>query len=363
MKYQDEYRDKDKVRKVLEKIKEISKKRVSLMEVCGTHTMSIFRNGIKDVLPKNIRLLSGPGCPVCVTPNEYIDKAIELARRKNTVVVTFGDMVKVPGTSSSLEKEKADSGDVRIVYSPSEAVTFAEKEKNKEIVFLGVGFETTSPTVAAAILEAKEKGLKNFSVLCGHKLIPPAIEALLRSKDVDIDGFMLPGHVSVIIGERAYKFVAFNYRKPAVIMGFEPLDIMTGIYMLVYQIEGNNALIANQYKRAVTYAGNVAALEMMDKVFAVADSQWRGLGNIAKSGFKIREHYSDFDAEKKFDTLLAKVAASKEDKNCICGDVLKGTKTPLDCKMFGKACTPEDPKGACMVSSEGTCAAYYKYRV
>ena len=358
MKYQDEYRDKDKARKIVEKIKELSKKRVNFMEVCGTHTMSIFRHGIKGMLPGNIRLLSGPGCPVCVTPNEYIDKAVELARKKDVVVVTFGDMIKVPGTSSSLEKEKSDKKDIRIVYSPSEAVSIAEKEKNKQVVFLGVGFETTSPTVAAAILEAQEKKIKNFSVLCAHKLIPPAIEALLGSKKVKIDGFILPGHVSVIIGERPYKFIAFKYGKPAVIMGFEPVDILSGIYMLVYQVESNNALIANQYKRAVHYEGNAAAIEMMDRVFERADSEWRGIGIIPNSGLKIRDAFSEFDAEKKF---VIKTARSKEKKGCICGSILRGEKTPEECKLFRKICTPENPMGACMVSSEGTCAAYFKY--
>jgi len=359
MKYIDEFRDSELAQKVAEKIRKIlGSKKITLMEVCGTHTVAIFRSGIKSLLPKNIHLLSGPGCPVCVTPNHYLDKAIAYARGKDTILATFGDMMRVPGSSSSLEKEKANGSDIRVVYSPDEVLNIAENNPKKKAILLGVGFETTSPTIAVTVCEAEKKGLKNFFLLCGHKIIPPALEALVNTKELNVEGFILPGHVSTIIGSLPYEFVAQKYNVPGVIAGFEPLDILQAIYMLVRQVIENRAEIEIQYTRSVKKEGNPIAQEFLSNVFDVTDSVWRGIGLIPKSGYKLKERYQQFDAET---NIPVEVEKTKEKPGCICGQVLQGLKTPLDCPLFAKVCTPEEPVGACMVSSEGTCAAYYKY--
>lgn len=362
MKYIDEFRDKkisehlsDKIKKTVER----SNKKITLMEVCGTHTTAIFRAGIRSLLPSNINLLSGPGCPVCVTPNYYLDKAIAYSKLPDVIITTFGDMVRVPGSSSSLEEEKGGGGDIRIVYSPLESTKIAKENLSKRVIFLGVGFETTAPLVASTILEAKDGNLKNLFVLSGHKLIPPAMISLLESKDVRVDGFICPGHVSTIIGADPYYPVARKYSVPSVITGFEPADILKGILMLITQIvNGMEPKVEIAYARVVNKEGNKRALSVMKKVFRVEDSEWRGMGVIPDSGLFIRDEYSDFDVEK---NIEVQVEETKEHPGCICGEILRGVKTPVECSLFSKVCDPEKPVGPCMVSSEGTCAAYYKY--
>lgn len=359
MKYIDEFRNNQLAQSLAKKIKETAKDRkTTLMEVCGTHTVAIFRSGIKSLLPENLHLLSGPGCPVCVTPNYYLDKAIAYARLKDTIIVTFGDMLRVPGSSSSLEKEKANGSDIRIVYSTIDALEIAENNPKKKIIFLAVGFETTSPTIAVAIIQAKKKNLKNFYILCGHKIVPPALEALANTKELGVEGFILPGHVSTIIGSRPYEFVAKKYKVSGVIAGFESVDILQAIYMLVKQVTEGKAKIEIQYTRSVKEEGNLKAQSLLKEVFTITDSNWRGIGVIPNSGYKLNDKYSEFNIE---ENLSAEVEKAKENPGCICGKVLQGLKTPLDCPLFAKVCTPEEPVGACMVSSEGTCAAYYKY--
>jgi len=363
MKYIIEYRNKDISQKIADRINNLLKGYkgdISLMEVCGTHTHSIFRSGIMDLLSDKIGHLSGPGCPVCVTPNKYIDTAIAYSRLPDTIITTFGDMIKVPGSTSSLEKEKASGGTVRIIYSPLESLEIAKNNPDKKIVFLGVGFETTAPLVASTILSAKDENIKKFFVLSGHKLIPPAMTALLESKEIKIDGFICPGHVSAIIGEKPYFPIVKKYGIPSVIIGFEPIDLLEGIEMLIKQITvGEKPSVENQYKRIVRREGNEKALSLTNKVFEIKDSPWRGLGVLPKSGLYIKETYSDFDAEKH---IKCQVEKTKEHPGCICGKVLCGTKKPYECKLYAKVCAPENPIGPCMVSSEGTCAAYYKYK-
>lgn len=341
---------------IIKKIQDIKlAHRVNLMEVCGTHTMQIAKYGIKELLPANVNLISGPGCPVCVSPIDYIDKAVFLAKQKDVIVTTFGDMIKVPGTNSSLEKINAETGNVKIVYSPIDALEIAKKNKSKKVIFLAVGFETTVPTIAATILAAKRDRINNLYILEANKVIPEALEALIVDKQINIDGFILPGHVSTIIGAIAYE----NLDISGVITGFEDYDILDGIYMLLKQILENRKKIEIQYKRSVRYEGNSEAKKIIKEVFDKADSNWRGVGVIPNSGLSLRDEFIKFSAEKLFEISIPK---SKENKACICGAILKGLKNPKDCKLFGKICTPEDPKGACMVSSEGTCAAEYKYR-
>ncbi len=327
------------------------------MEVCGTHTMAIFRNGIKEILPANINLISGPGCPVCVTPIFYIDEIIALSRKNDFIITTFGDMIRVPGSTSTLEKEKANGADIRIVYSILDALEVALNSPSKKIIFMGIGFETTSPTIASTIIKAEEEKISNFFVLSVAKIIPPAMQALLESGEVDIDGFICPGHVSTIIGSRPYNFIATQYGIPCVIGGFEPLDILQTIFMLVRQIEESDAKIEIQYQRVVKPEGNKIALEKLSKVFKVVDSEWRGMGEIPLSGLEIRDEYAQYNA-RKFNVIVEK---TQEFIGCRCGEVLRGIIAPPECPLFRKVCNPEDPKGACMVSSEGTCAAYYKY--
>ncbi|MEE9419861.1 MAG: hydrogenase formation protein HypD [Desulfatiglandaceae bacterium] len=358
MKYIDEYRDGTVSRGLSRKIKETSRKPVRLMEICGTHTMSIFKHGLRSLLPETIDLVSGPGCPVCVTAMEEIDRSVKLARSPGVVVTTFGDMLRVPGTRSSLDEEKAGGADVRLVYSTFDALKIAGEVPQKEVVFLGIGFETTAPTVAAAIKTAHQNQLPNFSVLSAHKLLPPAMEALLSGGDLDIYGFICPGHVTTIIGTSAYEVVASQYHIPCVVVGFEPIDILQGILMLVEQVETGRAEVEIQYVRGATPGGNPGALRVMKEVFEPCDSPWRGLGTIPGGGLAIRAGFSALDAKTRFDL---DVPPAKEPPGCCCAEILRGTARPLDCKLFRKVCSPRNPVGPCMVSSEGTCAAYFKY--
>lgn len=362
MKYMDEFRVAATARGVIEKIGKVSTKEVSIMEICGTHTHTISRYGIRQALPPNIRLISGPGCPVCVTAASDINMIIEFCRSRDDVIITtFGDMMRVPGTGSTLQEEKARGSDVRVVYSPLGSLEVAAENPDKEVVLYAVGFETTAPTVAATILLARDRGLKNFSVLSLHKLTPPAMRALMDSGEVRIDGFLCPGHVSAIIGADAYRFLASDFGAPSVVAGFEPLDALQAIYMLIVQLEEGRRDIEIQYSRVVDWDGNLKAQAIMDEVFEPCPSLWRGIGEIPASGLAIRKEFSEFDAETRFEIESEGVDA--EPLGCACGSVLKGLMGPVDCALFGAACTPETPVGPCMVSSEGTCAAYYKYRM
>ncbi len=357
MKYIDEYRDKEKVKLLIEEIKKVSKHPVTLMEVCGGHTMSIQKFGIPSLLPQTVNLISGPGCPVCVSDRKYIDQAIAYLRLPGTIITTYGDLIRVPGSSSSLDKEKSQGRDVRVVYSVLDALDIAEKNPDKNVIFLGIGFETTTPGSAVGILNAKKLGLKNFYLYSAHKVMPPAMEALI-DEDVKIDGYIGPGHVSVITGTGIYQFIPEKYGLGVVVSGFEPTDILQTILMLVKQFEEKRPAVEIQYTRAVKPKGNLQAQKMIDEVFEPRDDWWRGLGVLKKSGLKVREKYSDFDAEVCFEV---EVEPTRHDKACICGEVLKGIAKPFECKLFGKACTPFDPVGPCMVSSEGACHAYYRY--
>ncbi|MBU1711872.1 MAG: hydrogenase formation protein HypD [Proteobacteria bacterium] len=358
IKHADEYRDPEISRKIVEQINNLSKKNIRLMEVCGTHTMSIFRNGIRNLIPGSISLLSGPGCPVCVTAQSEIDAFIEISRVPDTIITTFGDLMRVPGTESSLQKERAAGKDIRMVYSTFDAIEIARKNPQKKVVFLGVGFETTAPTVAASIMSARDMKIGNYFVYSAHKTVPQALFALMKTEGMKIDGFILPGHVSVIIGTRAYSTFFQQFRMPCVVAGFEPSDILQAILMLIGQIEDGKPELENAYKRAVSFDGNEKAVKIMNDVFEPADVAWRGIGIIPGSGLKIRDEFSDYDAMKQFEIIEKD---SKEPKGCACGEILTGLKTPVECPLYKKICTPVDPVGPCMVSSEGTCAAYYKY--
>ena len=331
---------------------------INLMEVCGTHTVSIARAGIKSILPDNIHLISGPGCPVCVTANADIDKVIAITRAPDVILTTFGDMTRVPGSSSSLLAEQAKGADVRIVYSPLDALQIAQENEDKQVVFVGVGFETTTPLIAATIKRANALGLENFSIFVAHKNMPGALEEIVSDEEVQVDGLILPGHVSVVIGTKPYAFLAEKHHIPGVVTGFEPVDILRGIEMLVSQIARGNARIENAYSRAVEENGNVAAMATINEVFDTCDAEWRGLGVIAGSGYKIKSEYEKFDAWKRFDL---EVEETVEPKGCKCGEVLRGIIPPSECPLFRKVCTPENPVGPCMVSSEGSCAAYFRY--
>jgi len=357
----DEFSDSKKTQILTKKIKDIAKgikEEITLMEVCGTHTVAIFKSGIKSILPDNMKLISGPGCPVCVTPNQYLDRAIALSGLDDLILTTFGDMMKVPGSSSSLEKEKTKGQDIRIVYSTMDALKIAQENPNKKVIFLGVGFETTAPTVAFALKEAKSKRIGNFFVLSAHKLIPPALRFLVQSKDLNVNGFICPGHVSTIIGTKPYEFLVNEFNIPCVISGFEPLDLFQSLYILLNQLKTKEAKVDNQYFRAVKKNGNHKALNLIDAVFEKEDSVWRGIGIIPRSGLAIKDEYQEFDAQKKIAVQLEK---SQEPKGCLCGLVIQGKRTPLDCSFFAKRCTPQSPVGPCMVSSEGSCQAYFKY--
>jgi len=358
LKHIEEYRDSKISKNLIEKIKTTSKRNIRLMEVCGTHTVSIFRSGIRSVLPDTISLLSGPGCPVCVTDQKEIDAFIELSRIDGVIVTTFGDLMRVPGTISSLQQERAEGRDIRMVYSTFDALEVARNNPDKKVVFLGVGFETTAPTVAASILQAAGSKVENYSVISAHKLVPPALEALMGLEDVNLDGFILPGHVSVIIGLDAYRPFFEKYHTPCVVAGFEPADILLAVSMLSEMIETGKPGLANAYPRAVTEAGNPKARQILRHIFEPDDSCWRAIGMIPRSGLKIRDEFAVHDALKEFDI---RVPDPKIPAGCDCGEILIGKKSPPQCKLFRKVCTPMDPVGPCMVSTEGTCAAYYKY--
>jgi hydrogenase expression/formation protein HypD len=357
MKFIDEFRDKEIARGLIQRIRAISTRPIQLMEVCGTHTVSFFRYGIRGMLPPHLRLISGPGCPVCVTPNADIDLAIALSRRKGVILAVFGDMMKVPGSTSSLQKEKAEGRDIRIITSSLQALRIAEENPRKEVVFFAIGFETTSPTIAVALLQANRERIRNLYFLNSQKRIPSTIRALLNSEKVRIDGFILPGHVSVVIGSEPYRFIQELFNLPAVITGFEPLDVLQGVWMLTKQIEEKRADLEIQYKRAVHEKGNPVALSRIDEAFEKDGALWRGLGWIPDSGYAFREALEDRDAR----NLEVEVEPPREHPGCLCGEVLQGARTPLDCGLFRKSCTPENPIGPCMVSLEGTCATYYRY--
>jgi len=357
MKYIDEYRDKSIVLDLVNNIRAISKKEIALMEVCGGHTMSIQKFGIPSLLPFNIRLVSGPGCPVCVSSRKFIDKAIVYAGMKDVIITTFGDLIRVPGSESSLEKEKANGADIRIIYSPLMAIELAKQNPEKKVIFLGIGFETTSPTSAAAVVNAYREKVNNFYLFSSHKIMPPAMAALI-DEGVRINGYICPGHVSTITGSGIYEPIAKQYNLGCVISGFEPVDILQTIFMLVKQFEEGEAKVEIQYKRIVKPEGNVKAQQIINDVFELRDDWWRGLGTIPKSGLMIREKYGNWDAER---MIPVNVPEPEEPKGCICGEILKGLKNPKECKLFGKTCTPSNPIGACMVSSEGACQAFYKY--
>ncbi|AGK96883.1 hydrogenase formation protein HypD [Clostridium pasteurianum] len=358
MKYVDEFRNGDYSKSLVKLIQNITDKKINIMEVCGTHTMAIFRYGIRDILPSNINLISGPGCPVCVTPQSYIDTALELTSNKDVIIATFGDMIRVPGKKASLMKRKAEGADIRIVYSPMDALTLAQNNPLRKIVFLSVGFETTTPMTAVTAIEARKQGVKNLFFLTAHKIVPPAMRALVDDKELNISGFLLPGHVSAVIGKEPYEFLSSEYSIPGVITGFEPLDILKGLNTLINMINNRDHNIINEYKRIVRNDGNSQAIEYLHKVFEVSDSTWRGIGTIPNSGYTFNREYEEFDAIKHFNIDYKEYDGSP---GCRCGDILKGKITPLQCPLFKKACTPENPVGSCMVSSEGTCAAYYRY--
>ncbi len=352
------YRDAAVARALTAKLRTHTTRPVNLMEVCGTHTVAIFRHGIRQLLPANVNMLSGPGCPVCVTANGDLDKAIGLALTPGATLCTFGDMLKVPGSYSSLQRARSQGADVRVVYSPLDALRLAEQHQDRQIVFYGVGFETTAPTVAASIVEARRRGLTNYSVASVHKVVPPALRALLQASEVHIDGFLMPGHVSAIIGSQAYEFIAREFGIPCVVGGFEPLDILQALDMLLTQIAAGQAKVEIAYTRAVRPQGNPAALRIMAEAFAPVDAAWRGIGVIPGSGLALRTELGSFDALRRFPLDLPE---PRENKRCRCGEVLRGVLRPPQCPLFGKSCTPENPVGPCMVSFEGTCSAWFQY--
>ena len=358
MKYIDEYRKKDLILSLAEKLRKVSKREIVLMEVCGGHTMAIHRFGLTSLLPPTIRLISGPGCPVCVSSQQFIDTAMAYSKIPGVIITTYGDLIRVPGSSTSLEKERANGSDVRIVYSVLESLEIAREHPDKRVVFLGIGFETTAPLTAAAILQAQKEQIPNFFVLSAHKIMPPVMKALV-AEGVKIDGFIAPGHVSAITGTAIYNDLVTVCGLGVVISGFESVDMMQSVLMLTEQIESGQPAVEVQYQRVVQKDGNLIAQKILEEVFEFRDDTWRGLGMIPKSGLGIRESLSAFDAERQF---TVEVPASTEPKGCICGQILRGLKTPVECPLFAKKCTPSDPVGACMVSGEGTCATYFKYR-
>jgi hydrogenase expression/formation protein HypD len=331
---------------------------IKLMEVCGTHTVEIFRHGIRGVMPKSITLLSGPGCPVCVTSIHDVDAAIELAKRADVVLVTFGDMMRVPGGKQSLMEARSEGADVRVMYSPLDALKLAQADTDKQVVFFATGFETTSPLIAATVFEARRLAVPNFTIYSSHKLVPPALKALLDSPDVNVDGFILPGHVSAIIGKKPYDFVAEQYHIPSVITGFEAKEIIEGVLMIVRQIAQKRAEIEIQYTTIVKEEGNPRAVALLNQVFEPTEAYWRGIGVLAGSGLRLRKDYAAFDAVTRFNP---EVSNGPEPELCSCGDILRGVKVPTECPLFGAGCTPDSPVGPCMVSTEGSCAAYFKY--
>jgi hydrogenase expression/formation protein HypD len=366
MKYVDEFRDRGKAEALIGEIRrllarsEVARQRpLHIMEVCGGHTHSIFRYGIEGMLPEAIELVHGPGCPVCVLPMGRVDDCVAIAERPEVIFTTFGDAMRVPGSKKSLLQAKAEGADVRMVYSPLDALALARKYPEREVVFFAIGFETTMPSTALTVLRAEAEGIRNFSLFCNHITIVPTIKAVLDSPDMHLDGFLGPGHVSMVVGAAPFRFVAEYYDKPLVISGFEPLDILQSIWMVLKQLDQRRCKVENQYNRIVPPAGNAAALRAVAEVYELREFfEWRGLGSIDYSGVRIRERYARFDAERKFAIPNARIA---DPKACQCGEVLKGVIKPWQCKVFGTACTPERPLGALMVSSEGACAAYYQY--
>ena len=357
MKYLNEYRNLEATKAYLKRIDEITTKTWNIMEVCGGQTHGLVKNGILNLLPEGVRMIHGPGCPVCVTPLHLIDKAIELLQQ-GVIVCSFGDMVRVPGSKKSLLEAKAQGGDLRILYSPLEAVNIAKDNPDKEVVFFAVGFETTAPANALSVLHAQKEGVKNYSILVSHVLVPPAMEGILDDEFSNINAFLGAGHVCAIMGTEEYYPLVEKYKIPIVITGFEPLDLVEGIYMAVLQLEKGEHKLENQYSRVVREEGNLEAKKIIKKVFEVADREWRGIGTIPNSGYKLTPEFRDFDAETKFN--ISSIEAP-ENPECIAGQVLKGIKKPHQCPRFGKACTPATPLGAPMVSSEGACAAYYHF--
>jgi hydrogenase expression/formation protein HypD len=359
MKFIDEYRDAKAVRDLAEELARLTTQPWTVMEVCGGQTHAIVKFGIDALLPEGISLVHGPGCPVCVTPVELIDKAIQIASRPGVIFCSFGDMLRVPGTEQDLLSIKANGGDVRIVYAPIDAVKIAREQPDREVVFFAVGFETTAPANALAVHQARAQGVKNFSVLVSQVLVPPAMEAILGSPSNRVQGFLAAGHVCAIMGYEEYVPIARKYRVPIVVTGFEPVDLMQGIVMCVRQLEESRAEVENQYARAVRAQGNVPAQNLMREVFRVVPRKWRGVGEIPASGLGLTKEYIEFDAEQRFGIAAYRV---EEASDCISGLILQGLKKPLECTAFGTRCTPDHPLGATMVSSEGACAAYYRYR-
>jgi hydrogenase expression/formation protein HypD len=366
MKYVDEFRDPEKaralardIRRLVARIPQARNRPLQIMEVCGGHTHAIFRYGIQQMLPEEVEFVHGPGCPVCVLPMGRVDNCVTLAERPEVIFTTFGDAMRVPGSRKSLLKAKADGADVRMVYSPLDALALARKNPDREVIFFGLGFETTMPSTAMTLIQAKAKRVRNFSLFCNHITIIPTMKAMLDSADMQLDGFLGPGHVSMVIGTRPYAFVAGHYAKPITIAGFEPLDVLQSLWMVLKQIAEGRCEVENQYGRVVLSDGNQAALAAIQEVFELREFfEWRGLGSIDHSGVRVRVGYADFDAEKKFAVPDVKIA---DPKACQCGEVLKGVIKPHQCKVFGSACTPETPLGSLMVSTEGACAAYYNY--
>lgn len=357
MKYLNEYRNLEATKKILDEIHKITTKQWHIMEICGGQTHSLVKNGILELLPEKVMMIHGPGCPVCVTPLNLIDKAIELLE-KGVIVCSFGDMIRVPGSKKSLLEAKAVGGDLRILYSPLEAVSIAKENPTKEVVFFAVGFETTAPANALSVLHAEKLGIKNYSILASHVLVPPAMEAILSDDMCNIDAFLGAGHVCAIMGIQQYYPLVEKYKTPIVITGFEPLDLVQGIYMAVKQLEDGRFELENQYSRIVKPFGNTAAINVINTIFEVGTREWRGIGEIPNSGYVIKEAYRAYDAEAKFNISHIKVP---ENAQCIAGQILRGIKKPNQCDQFGKTCKPSNPLGAPMVSSEGACAAYYHF--
>jgi hydrogenase expression/formation protein HypD len=361
MRFVDEYRDAEKARALAASIAALCEpgRSYKFMEVCGGHTHTIYKHGLEDYLPDNVTLVHGPGCPVCVIPMGRVDDTIHIAEQPDVIMTSFGDMMRVPGGRGSFFDSKAQGADIRMVYSPLDALKIARSNPDKNVVFMAIGFETTAPSTAMTVLRAKAEGLRNFSIFCNHVTIIPAIKAILDSPDLRLDGFIGPGHVSTVIGCRPYDFIARDYGKPLVVAGFEPLDILQSIHMLLEQLAEGRSEVENQYGRVVPWDGNPKALRVIGETMELRPYfEWRGLGSISQSALKVRESYAEFDAERIFEIPGVRVA---DPKACQCGEVLKGVLKPWECKVFGTACTPETPIGTCMVSSEGACAAYYNF--
>jgi hydrogenase expression/formation protein HypD len=358
MKYIDEYRSEADARKFVEGIGSLVTREWTLMEICGGQTHTLIKSGVDRLLPESVTLVHGPGCPVCVTPLELIDKALAIARRPEVIFTSFGDMLRVPGSTSDLLAVKSQGADVRMVYSPLDAVKLALQNPDRQVVFFAVGFETTAPPNAMAVWQAHRQGIENFSILCSHVLVPPAMEALLSAPDNQVQGFLAAGHVCAVMGYWEYEPIAEKYQIPLVVTGFEPLDLLQGIYMTIRSLEANRWGVENQYTRAVTREGNLPAQRLLGQVFDVCDRKWRGIGEIPMSGYRLKRELAQFDAEKRFD--VGDIEA-QEAPECIAGEILKGLKKPHECSVFGTRCTPEHPLGAPMVSAEGACAAYYQY--